>query len=84
MEQQSSIRFAVFRHGFLIYTPTSWTASRYSQNTEELIRCEHRDANAAFNIGQRGLLMLSGSVLSVALSGIIGDAQAEKEVAHVA
>ena len=47
-------------------------------------RTEHRDANAAFNIGKRGLLVLSGGSLSVLSPEPIGGLQAEKEVARVA
>jgi len=45
-------------------------------------RTEHRDANAAFVIAQRGqerLPVFSGDVLSAASSGLIGDPPAEKE-----
>jgi IS605 OrfB family transposase len=43
-------------------------------------RTEHRDANAAFNIGMRGRAMLSDDILSVVSPGHIGVPQTEKEV----
>ena len=47
---------------------------------------EHRDANAAFNIGNRGIESLSvssGGSLSVLSSGLNGDSQAEKSLCRM-